>query len=496
MLPISLQQQAFRYKLEKAKQLSALQLGAIWQPLPGPQEDAYNSTADVIGYGGAAGGGKTDLALGFAFTKHQRSIIFRRLFTDLTALVERGDEIQDGRCTFVHSPKRRWDTPDGRFVEIGAVEHDKDKRKYRGNPHDFIAIDEAAEFSETVFRFVAGWLRTTDTGQATRVLLTFNPPTDATGEWIINYFAPWLDRQHVHPAQPGELRWYVRLEDQDVEVADDTPVTHDGAVYKPQSRTFFPARVEDNPFLMATEYTAQLDMLPEPLRSQLRYGDFSIGALDDPWQVIPTSWVLEAQNRRSKTVKPDVAMRSAGVDVARGGKDNTVIAPLYGTYFDDLKVHPGSTTPDGPTVARLVTDAVPVSTDIWIDSIGIGASAYDSLRALSGVRVHAVNNSSASRATDKSGRYQFANLRAESYWRFREALDPQSEENICLPLDRRVRVELCAVRFKLVGAKIALESKEDVIKRTGVSPDYADAIVLAWYGAQRSGSLLAFDLFE
>lgn len=30
----------------------------IWEPLPGPQMMAYNSEADIIGYGGAAGGGK------------------------------------------------------------------------------------------------------------------------------------------------------------------------------------------------------------------------------------------------------------------------------------------------------------------------------------------------------------------------------------------------------------------------------------------------------
>ena len=36
----------------------------IWRPLPGPQSMAYHSKADIIGYGGAAGGGKTDLAVG------------------------------------------------------------------------------------------------------------------------------------------------------------------------------------------------------------------------------------------------------------------------------------------------------------------------------------------------------------------------------------------------------------------------------------------------
>lgn len=37
---------------------------APWRPLPGPQSMAYHSAADVVGYGGAAGGGKTDLACG------------------------------------------------------------------------------------------------------------------------------------------------------------------------------------------------------------------------------------------------------------------------------------------------------------------------------------------------------------------------------------------------------------------------------------------------
>ena len=32
-------------------------------PLPGPQTLAYQTPADVIGYGGSAGGGKTDLAI-------------------------------------------------------------------------------------------------------------------------------------------------------------------------------------------------------------------------------------------------------------------------------------------------------------------------------------------------------------------------------------------------------------------------------------------------
>src|SRR5260221_11561700 len=66
---------------------------SVWQPNPGPQTDAYHSTAHIIGYGGAAGGGKSDLLLGKAFTQHKKSIIFRNHYTDLGDMVTRGDDI-------------------------------------------------------------------------------------------------------------------------------------------------------------------------------------------------------------------------------------------------------------------------------------------------------------------------------------------------------------------------------------------------------------------
>ena len=43
--------------------------------LPGPQTDAYVSKADMLLYGGAAGGGKSFLAMGLAAQEHQHSII-------------------------------------------------------------------------------------------------------------------------------------------------------------------------------------------------------------------------------------------------------------------------------------------------------------------------------------------------------------------------------------------------------------------------------------
>ncbi|MGM7379778.1 terminase, partial [Acinetobacter baumannii] len=114
------------------------------------------------------------------------------------------------------------------------------------------------------------------------------------------------------PAQPGELRWFANVNGKEQEVESNKPfvIIDEQIVYdfdpkdfalediiKPTSRTFIPARVTDNKYYMETGYMSTLQALPEPLRSQMLYGDFGAGIEDDPWQVIPTEWVEAAQAR-------------------------------------------------------------------------------------------------------------------------------------------------------------------------------------------------------
>ncbi|MDO4642515.1 MAG: hypothetical protein Q4A74_01590 [Cardiobacteriaceae bacterium] len=475
---------------ERAQLAQLLQSAPKWLPLPGKQAMAYMSDADVIGYGGAAGGGKSALACGKALTQHQKVLILRREATQLTGII---DELKSivGNSDGYNGAEKIWRMAD-RQIEFGSTPNLDDWQKYQGRPHDLLVFDEAANFLESQVRALLGWLRSTDPNQHCQSLLTFNPPTTQAGRWIIDFFAPWLDKKYPNPAEDGELRYAAIIDGKDVWVGSaDKFVLIDGeAVYdfdeskytpeqiiKPLSRTFISARVTDNPYLLETGYMSTLQALPEPLRSQMLNGDFTAGMEDDPWQVIPTAWV-EAAMARWQPLDKKPPMDSMGVDVARGGKDETIIARRHGMWFDQPLAYLGAETPNGPTTAGLVIAALRDKAPIHVDIIGVGSAVYDFL-AETGQQVVGVNVAGKATRKDKSGRLSFRNLRSQAWWMMREALDPDANNGIALPPDKRLLSDLCTPIWKLQGAEVYVESREDIVKKLGRSPDYASAYCLA-----------------
>ena len=92
MLPTSFDPSLLAYLTpQEAADLDALITSdpTPWRPLEGPQRMAYESEADIIGYGGAAGGGKTDLACGKALTRHRKAMMLRRVGTELPGIIDR-----------------------------------------------------------------------------------------------------------------------------------------------------------------------------------------------------------------------------------------------------------------------------------------------------------------------------------------------------------------------------------------------------------------------
>jgi hypothetical protein len=465
-----------------------------WRAQVGRQSEAADSEADVTGYGGAAGGGKTDLIAGLALTEHQRSAIFRREKAQTEGIVQRMTEIL-GSTDGYNSQKSIWRTTVSnvpRLIELGGLDNPDDHLRWQGRPHDLKAVDEATECREQQVRFVLGWNRTSDPKQRTRGLLTFNPPTTIEGRWVIDFFAPWLSDRFSDPAKPGELRWVTTIGGKDVWVDGPEPFVifkgeplydFDHAdfgpekIIRPKSRTFIPSRVTDNYFYVRTGYIQTLQSLPEPLRSQMLSGDFTAGVEDDEWQVIPTAWI-DAAMARWEPRQAKGEMDTLGCDPAMGGKDKFVLAPRHGTWFDQLIRVPGAEVPDGQTGAAIVVKHRRDRAVVNIDVIGWGSSTLNMLQE-NEVQCHAVNGSSKSLEVSESGNLRFANYRSEIVWRMREGLDPNNQNPWALPLDPALKADLAAYKWKMTAAGVQVRSKDEMKHELGRSPDDGDAVIMA-----------------
>lgn len=470
-----------------------------WLSQAGPQTQALRSEADIILYGGQAGGGKTDLICGLAMTEHKRSLLMRREYDDLSYLTERAIEINGTRVGFTGSPHPTMRTADGRLIEFRAAQRLEKVERRQGQPFDFLGIDEATQFMEEQVRFLFGWLRTSDPNQRLRIILATNPPLSDEGQWVVRMFGAWLDPQHARPAKPGELRWFVSDElGEDKEVDGIGPHEIGGRMVKAMSRTFIPSRLSDNAFLTRDDrYARQLDSLWEPLRSIVRDGNFMAVRADDAFQVIPSEWIRQAQARW--TPQPPLmphgqlaTMTCIAIDSAGGGSDEAPIIHRYGTWFGPVVSERGPQTADGRFMGARVLMQRRNNCQVVVDvGGGYGAEIVTTLDD-NQAPVIAYKGSDASIWKTTGSNLHCANRRAEDWWKFREALDPQNGDKIALPPDQQLAADLATPRLDAralqVRGVVQIESKEDIRKRLGRSPDRGDCAVMCY----AHGGLLAY----
>lgn len=475
-------------------------------PSLGPQYEAWQSPADILLFGGSGGGGKTALGVGLALIGHKRSLLMRRQGTELQGLTDEAIKFNGTKVGFNGSYPQKLRTREGRLIEFGSAQYPGDELKWRGIPHDYLYIDEAGEWLGNMIRNLIGWVRTTDEEQRCRVILGSNPPTSADGEWMVKMFAPWLDPTHAKPAEQGELRWFVMDDEMDMEVPGPGGYDITGNLIPPEqyeeykkqnghaplramSRTFIRSKLENNPFLANTDYGARLDMLPEPLRSAVRDGNFLISRRDDSFQVIPTDWIRAAMARWQANPPEGVPMCAMGVDIAQGGDDKTVISTRYDGWYAPFVQEPGRNTPTGNEVAGLIVANRRDKASIVLDmGGGYGGATFLRLKD-NGLEEDCVlyKGAAATPKRTQDGKLKFDNCRIAAYWKLREALDPAQPggSRIMLPNDSELISDLTAVRFKQDrwGIACATDStKEAVTKRLGRSPDKGDSVVMCWWG--------------
>ena len=474
--------------------------GMRFVPNPGPQTDAYFSLADELFFGGAGGGGKTALICGLAVNEHHDIHMFRREATQLRGLIKELTAIIGSTDGLNMSNPPMWRLPTGQTIELAGIKDESDKEKWQGRAADLKCFDEITHFTRSQYRFIIGWNRSTRPNQRCRVVATGNPPLTAEGLWVIQHWAPWLDETHPDPAVPGELRWPVRRDDDDdhneiffrsmdeamehLKTLKSPPRDHEGRLIKPRSRSFIPAKLEDNPDLMRAGYAAVLDAMPKELREALRDGKFTASLQDQPMQVIPTEWIVAAQNRWRPDGGRGVPMTAMAFDPAGGGRDDAVLGWRHGHWYAPIIAEASPKTADGSWSAALIAqhrrDRAPVVVDVG-GGAGHGFGGTTIMRLKDNeIELRKFDGSALSMGKTVGGGLRFANKRAEAWWRMREALDPDQPGGspVALPPDAELRSDLSAPTYEATKNGIQLESKKDIRKRLGRSPGRGDAVVM------------------
>ena len=128
------------------------------RPQPGPQEQFLANSADIIFYGGAAGGGKTYALLleplRYAGVPGFTAAIFRRTSTQVRNPGGLWHESMNLYNTFGGTARQallEWHFPSGATIRFGHMEHENDRFNWQGAQIAMIGFDELAHFTREQF---------------------------------------------------------------------------------------------------------------------------------------------------------------------------------------------------------------------------------------------------------------------------------------------------------------------------------------------------------
>lgn len=163
------------------------------------------------------------------------------------------------------------------------------------------------------------------------------------------------------------------------------------------------------------------------------------------------------------------APKVLGVDVARFGDDETVIAPRQGNALFKLKVFRNLDLMQvAGQVAQVIDRWKPDA--VFVDVTGLGAGVVDRLRQLKYAVI----------GVDFGGKPlqgKFLNRRAEMWWEMADWLKGGG----CIPDDAQLLSELPGpTYFFTAKGQLQLESKDDMKARGLPSPNRADALALTF----------------
>lgn len=261
----------------------------ILGPQAGPQTMFMASSADIVIYGGAAGGGKT-YALLLEALRHKDikgfgAVIFRKNFTQITAEGGLWDastkifsQVPDAHQR--KTPKLHWKFDAGAKLTFAHLDREEDLLAWQGTEIAYLAFDELTHFTKHQFLYMLSRNRST-CGVKPYVRATCNPDSDS---WVADFISWWIDQDTGYPIRErsGVVRYMCVLNDviywgdspEDLAEKYDIPPTDCKSV------TFIASRLEDNKILMTSDpsYLSNLKAMTEVDMERLLYGNWKIKA--------------------------------------------------------------------------------------------------------------------------------------------------------------------------------------------------------------------------
>lgn len=258
------------------------------EPQAGPQTMFMASSADIVIYGGAAGGGKT-YALLLEMLRHKDiknfgAVIFRKNFTQITAegglwdsSVKLYTQVPDAEQR--KSPKLHWKFKGGKLT-FAHLDREEDLQAWQGTEIAYLGFDELTHFSRHQFLYMLSRNRST-CGVKPYVRATCNPDSDS---WVADFVSWWINQDTGYPIRErsGVVRYMCVIND--VIYWGDTPEdlasNHGINPEECKSVTFIASKLEDNKILMKSDpsYLSNLKAMTEVDMERLLYGNWKIKA--------------------------------------------------------------------------------------------------------------------------------------------------------------------------------------------------------------------------
>ena len=311
----------------------------IIKPQEGPQTMFLSSSADIVIYGGAAGGGKSyGLLLEPMRHKNVRGFngtIFRTQHTDLVkdgGLWEESSKLYSQVKNAVpRLGDKQWVFRDNKGNVTSKITfsylNPTNMQTWKGSQICFIGYDELCDFDEKCFWFMLSRNRST-CGVAPYIRGTCNPDPDS---WVRAFIDWWIDPDtgYAIPERSGVIRWMIRRDeriywaDTKEELWEKFNLVTAEERQEPRSVTFIASSIYDNQELLKVnpQYLGNLKAMAEVDRERFLKGNWNIkpaaGLIFKRSQVniiqaeptdllwVCRAWDIAATEKKEKSDDPD-----------------------------------------------------------------------------------------------------------------------------------------------------------------------------------------------